>query len=496
MKKQKMQAKPFIKIFSVDNRHFVYDVNANKFLGVDGIVCDILMPERSGNGSDEPLLKKYSAAQIDKTRENIRLARQKGLFSLNRPKMTYFKSKSFLERLRNTLNNGISNIILEVTQDCNMRCKYCAYSDHYRTFRSHGRQYMTTEIMKRAVDYYLAHSNDIAKKNISFYGGEPLLNFNLIKECVKYAKQKYSGQFTFNMTINATLLNPERVAFLAQHKFFLLVSLDGPEELHDRYRVFKNNTGTFATTIKNLKHIFDHYPGYYRDYVSFNCVTAPPYAFDRLNEFFQSNELTAGANEKRFAGVSGKSTSFFDTYADRPSNGKDNPFAQLLDSYIAKLASGDIPGEVENAMFRERYLHIHRRNYDTLQETCPPYGQCTLGEKGLFVRSGGTVNFCTQVDGAFDLGNVFDGLNLEKIEKIYRRLDDLYETHCFGCWAIRLCLRKCLNYVTENGEIDENAFLKTCEQNKKDIGGRIKEYLGIRKQNPQALDFLDQLEIS
>lgn len=148
--------------------------------------------------------------------------------------------------------NCMGNLILQVTQQCNLRCKYCAYSGNYYN-RTHSSERMSFEDAKRVIDFYLERSIEMDELALSFYGGEPLLEFDLIKRCVDYIISK-SGErkVRFPMTTNGTLLTEEVIKFLVQHEFKLLISLDGNKESHDINRQFRNGGGSFEVIYNNF----------------------------------------------------------------------------------------------------------------------------------------------------------------------------------------------------------------------------------------------------
>lgn len=104
------------------------------------------------------------------------------------------------------IHSGFNQLIFSVTTDCNFRCSYCIYSDNFDEFRNHSYEYMNFDIAKKAIDIYLKYfiekeKYDLLKKPaFSFYGGEPLLNFNLIKQIVSYIKSKYCEDVIFSIT--------------------------------------------------------------------------------------------------------------------------------------------------------------------------------------------------------------------------------------------------------------------------------------------------------
>ncbi len=144
-------------------------------------------------------------------------------------------------------------ITLQVTQNCNLHCSYCAYSGNYEN-RSHKALNMDIETAKKGIDYLIEHSPDNEIVDIGFYGGEPLLTFNLIKECVAYAEKKAEGKnMMFNLTTNGTLIKPEMIDFFEKHNVSITISIDGPREIHDLNRKFAHSgTGSFDIMMKNL----------------------------------------------------------------------------------------------------------------------------------------------------------------------------------------------------------------------------------------------------
>ena len=161
------------------------------------------------------------------------------------------------------LNTRLNQLTLQVTQQCNLRCAYCAYSGIYEGNRTHSCLRMDWDTAKKAIDFFLSRTPETSRVVIGFYGGEPLLEFELIKKCVEYAKSQVEGkEIRFNMTTNGTLLSDEVVDFLVENDVMLSISLDGSEEEHDANRKFVNGKGSFSTIIKNIMRIKDRYPEY------------------------------------------------------------------------------------------------------------------------------------------------------------------------------------------------------------------------------------------
>ena len=175
------------------------------------------------------------------------------------------------ENLHLLAEHYMGNLILQVTQQCNLRCKYCAYSGNYYN-RSHTSNRMDFETAKKAIDFYLKRSEKADQLALSFYGGEPLLEFELIKKCVSYILQrKGDKKILFTMTTNGTLMTEDVIEFLVKYEFNLMISLDGDKKSHDINRRFKTGKGSFDIILENLSRLKAYNEEYYSK-VLFNCV--------------------------------------------------------------------------------------------------------------------------------------------------------------------------------------------------------------------------------
>jgi len=146
----------------------------------------------------------------------------------------------------------LSTLTLFVCADCNLGCAYCSYRG-----LPWDKRYMTLEVASQAIDFLMKHSGQ--KISISFYGGEPLLNFKLIKETVAYTERlryKYAKKIRYNLSTNGTICDQTIINFLKKHHFHIAVSLDGPAMLHDKLRRFKNGRATHGIVVRNIKKYF------------------------------------------------------------------------------------------------------------------------------------------------------------------------------------------------------------------------------------------------
>jgi uncharacterized protein len=155
---------------------------------------------------------------------------------------------------------GVHNIALLVAQECNMRCAYC-----YGDGGSYGEQggIMSEETAFKAVDWLMKNSKSSRQLHISFFGGEPLLNFPLIKKVVAYAREKAQERevtVSFGITTNATLLTDEIISFMSRERINPMVSFDGPPEIQNRQRPFVDGSGSYDTVSANILKLLAAYP--------------------------------------------------------------------------------------------------------------------------------------------------------------------------------------------------------------------------------------------
>ncbi|MCP5108744.1 MAG: radical SAM protein [bacterium] len=340
MKKEvKLYDKPFIKKFKIENRFYVYDVTSNSFFRVE----DCLFYLIDNDGLDDLIIAKgFSKEKINEAQNQIDQMKQKGYFSSHRPKITYFhhlNKQEFFKKVENTINEKLGRMTLVVTENCNLRCRYCVYSGKYHYHRGHSTNKMSSDVMRKAVDFYFSHSKKSPEKHISFYGGSPLGNFELIKECVNYIKDKYPNSVSFNMTINGTILDEEKIKFLVENRFSILTSIDGPMEINDRNRVFRNGKGTFGCIINNLKKIKKMYPRYYSEKIRFNMVISPPFDSNAINEFITDPSIKPA--NIRFSNVNPGFTTFYNQFTPGQINEYRSKKKELLLSFNSKLEIGN-----------------------------------------------------------------------------------------------------------------------------------------------------------
>ena len=149
-------------------------------------------------------------------------------------------------------DTNLKAMCLHIAHGCNLKCRYCFAGEG--EYREKG--LMSFEVGKKAIDYLIASSGKRRNLEVDFFGGEPLLNFEVVRQIVEYARgleEKYNKNFRFTLTTNALLLNVEITDFLNREMSNVVLSLDGRKEINDRMRMKKDGSGSFEEIVPNIK---------------------------------------------------------------------------------------------------------------------------------------------------------------------------------------------------------------------------------------------------
>jgi len=340
---------------------------------------------------------------------------------------------------------NVKQVTFEITDACNLNCRYCAYGELYNDFDKRKATFMDSQVaktlLKYLADFWNSSSNRSFKQNISvsFYGGEPLLHMPFIKDIVAYCEHlnlKYN-LFVFSLTTNALLLN-KNIAFFAEKEFDLLVSLDGNRE-NNSYRVFHNNKDSFVQVINNLKKTRIRYPDYFRDHIHFNTVLHNRNSVTEVYDFFKTNfakypsigELSTSGIKKDKLGEYDKmfnnSTQSLSS-SDKRKKIQHNMFLKL--GIVQNL--GIFLGEFSGNIF-STYLGVL---FDNKVIKRMPTGTCMPFSKKLFVTVNGKILPCERIGHQFQLGTVNKkSVNIDclEISEMYNNYFEQIIPQCSVC---------------------------------------------------------------
>ena len=478
---------PFVKAFCTPNNRYFYDVNTNQILRVDEATYEIA-PRYSPKRREELLAEfspRYPVSLIQSIFDKIDSAQREGLLLPNRPRGLWTWSE---EEIRGSLNTKVAHMSLSLTENCNLRCDYCLYSGKYKYSRCHSIHRMSENVVNLALDFFLEHSSGLDEVSLGFYGGEPLLEWDLIVHAVNLWKQISGGKETqFNITTNGLLLRGEKAKFLAEHMVQTLVSLDGPKQLHDRYRKDDRGEGSFETVIANLREARKLYPEYYRRKIRFNVIIAPPYDLFPLSRFFEENNVAAGT-PFRISGVDSSENTFLSQFSEQDLFIR-HDFDIFREKYVETMVNNKQPSHLLRQLFEGRMREIHnRRCYEGKSSFFPLNGICIPGVTKTFVDVYGNFHICEKLNPVVPIGNVWDGFNTEKILNLVKTYHLASLKDCTQCWAVRFC-RLCFTSVVGN-DFDMNLRKRKCPIERNNVLYDLQLYCEILEQNEHAFGSL------
>lgn len=386
-------------------------------------------------------------------------------------------------------NQGYEQLTLIVTHECNIRCKYCAYSGEYDNYRKHTNINMDFEIAKRAV---LMYFNYVRKKKlkkplfvpeVSFYGGEPLLNFDLIEKTVEFIKNIYEGKVRYNLTTNACLLDKKKMKFFAENEFILSISLNGYKEEHDRLRVYPNGKGTYSNAMNVIHQLNEMYPEYFRERCYVIGVYDTGTDLEQVEQFFEQEELLKN-KLLLYAPVIDYGTKWYEQYTEIERERFKLQIDKLRDEYIENIKTGKKASQIQRALFGAGNIQIVNRMIncsigEITRGLLPNVGACIPGHK-LAVDPYGVVHACEKVNDKMPFGTVDEGINFVKIAEILNEYNDTLAPVCINCPISRFCPHCYQALLDDHGDFDLSR-LKPCSF-----------YIEARRE--QMIQFYDMLE--
>lgn len=360
---------------------------------------------------------------------------------------------------------------------------------------------MSVDIALASVKYAMEHSDD--ELAITFYGGEPLLCFDVIKQCVEYSQKlnlSANKNLSYSLTTNLTLMTKEIAEYVASIDGFTIVcSIDGPENYHDEYRKYINGKGSFKDVFRGFKILVDAYNKYNRKKgISINSVFCPPYVKEKANSIFNFWKSIEWIPEYIDIDLTYPSEGSLDDNEHINDLKKDlvlkspweigiNP---LLEEYLDKFYKEEIiEGNLERML-----LGIHKRYLlESPTQVMGLNGCCIPGARRLYISMLGDFYICEKIGNSPNIGNIKDGIDFNSIKKYYVN-DYILESidDCSNCWAIRncgICYAPC--YSNEGMEAKKKKVI--CEVEKKQILRDLSLYHQLLESHPEKLNYLNEI---
>ena len=412
--------------FDAGGAHFLYLVPAGAIFAVDDSVGKLIDSLSAGALPRERLLEELAARGVCSTDAGELIAE---MFHSN----VILADDSVPEKPVGLPDDfPIQTLVMNLTNQCNLSCQYCYEFGADKLATPEGKpKFMDLETAKASVDFLLAQSTGRRSVHITFFGGETLMNFPLLKQVVAYAVERAKEQgrnIDFSLTTNATLLTPAIIEFLSENHIGVTVSMDGPKEMHDHLRVFSNGRGSYDIIEPKVRALIENHRT--RPITARVTLTA---GVSDVIRIFRHLKQDLGFHE---VGVAPVTTSPNQLYAigARGMDGILEQFHLLADEYLEHALRGEAHG----------FSNVS----DTLAELCQGVNKshpCGAGLGLLGVGPSGDLSPCHRfVDSdAHALGHISTGINREKQSDFLRRghIDSKYD--CHTCWARPLCAGGC-----------------------------------------------------
>ena len=429
--------------------NIVLDVNSGAIHVVDDVVYDVLPFLEKGETEEQVVEKLKDRYKEEDVREAVRecqeLAKEGVLFTEDtyRPAIVDFKKRPVV----------VKALCLHIAHDCNLACRYCfAEEGEY-----HGRRaLMSYETGKQALDFLIASSGNRRNLEVDFFGGEPLMNWQVVKDLVRYGREQekiHDKKFRFTLTTNGVLLNDEVMEFCNKEMANVVLSIDGRKEVNDKMRPFRNGAGSYDLIVPKFQKFADsrNQEKYY------------------VRGTFTRNNLDFSEDVLHLADLGFKQISVEPVVAkpDEPYALREEDLPKICEEYD-KLAKIMVEREKKHEGFTFFHFMIDLSGGPCVYKRL---SGCGSGTEYLAVTPWGDLYPCHQFvcEEKFLMGNVWEGITATDIQDEFKGCNVYAKEKCRDCFARFYCSGGCAaNSYNFHGRIDD-AYDLGCELQRKRV---------------------------
>ncbi|MBQ0005472.1 MAG: thioether cross-link-forming SCIFF peptide maturase [Clostridiales bacterium] len=438
--------------YKLNGYNIVMDANSGSVHSVDEVAYDIIEMYETASKDEisRVILERYpeiSQADIDETFADIEELKKEGLLFSIDP----FEEMADEIKVKQSV---LKAICLHVAHGCNMDCEYCFAGKGEYSGKS---GIMSLEVGKAALVYLVRESGSRRHLEVDFFGGEPLLNWDVCKELVAYGRElekKHDKIFNFTLTTNGVLIDDDVIDFTNKEMGNVVLSLDGRQVTHDRMRKNKTGDGTYDKIVDKFRRLVDARGT--KEYYMRGTYTA-------YNKDFAADII-------HMADMGFKETSMEPVVSDPtvPYALHEEDIPQLYEEY-EKLAL-----EMLERRKRGEGFNFYHYTVDLTGGPCiyKRVAGCGVGTEYLAVTPTGDLYPCHQFvgDDNMKVGTIYDGITEDHVLDIFRKGNNMYtRDKCKGCWAKLYCAGGCAaNNYHSNGDINK-VYNFGCELHKKRI---------------------------
>ena len=374
----------------------------------------------------------------------------------------------------------LTTLVLNVTSKCNLSCTYCyEYGEDKIVEASRKPRFMNEETARQSVDFMFAEAGDSPMVHLTFFGGETLLNFKVLKSALAYAQERATvlgKTVDTSLTTNATLLREEIIDWIVEHDVGVTVSMDGGREQQDKFRVFSNGMGSYDVVLPNIQMLLERH----RKRPVGARVTLTKQNLD-VESIYRHLRDELGFWEVGFAPVT---TSWQRDYAIQEDGFEAmlGQFQRLAHEWLQYALSGRHHGF---SNVRDTIEEIHKG----MSKAYP----CGAGLGLMGVATDDDVALCHRFAGsdAHKIGSVTAGVDRAKQEDFLTKHHIANKTDCSTCWARPICAGGCYHEAHTRYGASERPNLHYCEWIRRWTNTCLEVYGTLAERCPQYLAQFD-----
>jgi len=470
---------------AVGNGHYAYDTTTNALIELEESVHRLLDDYFKHGLAElrERYLQQMSPEDLSSAVDFIDHAvHECGMFQ------PYFRKDYSTvldpDYLQELLSTRLSKLVLSVTEHCNQRCTYCQNSQSHAGNRGHRDGHMTWNVAKQSIDYFLARRDKDKEVSISFYGGEPILKWDLVCQSVHYIHENnHQNNMNIHLVSNATLFTDAIIDFLIDNDIYLQISLDGPRSMHDAARVLPGGRGTHTKVVAALKKIRKRNSDYFKKHVSVNCT------FDPKNDIREIFSYFSAEFSDIFVMINAVKTRDSCHYHISEENVElhQSRLQNLIEAYLDSLRNNNhFNYRLFHSLFSDIFGSLSAREIGPTSTEHRPNGACVVGAARLFVTPEGLFYPCERFrPPGYAIGNCDTGIDVEKVRQLIGTFVGFCDEMCQECWAYRLC-KHCFVHILAEGRMSKARKLESCKLEKARIRRAFERFIYIWKKEAQS----------
>jgi uncharacterized protein len=374
----------------------------------------------------------------------------------------------------------LTTLVMNVTSKCNLACTYCyEYGEDRIVEASRKPRFMNEETARQSVDFMFAESGDSPVVHLTFFGGETLLNFKVLRSALAYAKDRavtLGKTVDTSLTTNATLLREEIIDWIVENDVGVTVSMDGGREQQDKFRVFSNGMGSYDVVLPNIRMLLERH----RRRPVGARVTLTKQNLD-VESIYRHLRDEIGFWEVGFAPVT---TSWQRDYAIQEDGFEAmlGQFQRLADEFLQYALAGKHHGF---SNVRDTLEEIHKG----MSKAYP----CGAGLGLMGVATDGDVALCHRFAGSdsHKIGSVTEGVDRTKQDDFLTKHHIANKTDCSTCWARPLCAGGCYHEAHTRYGSSERPNLHYCEWIRRWTDTCLQVYGALAERRPEYLAQFD-----